>query len=317
MKRARSYDLLGEFEKVRNAADIEERERAAHEYRCLNPACPATFHFRRAANPLENTAERAACFVHNSNSPHMEKCDYDYENKASRHRRETFFKDGLFHLRANFPLGSDPQRDVYPGRTRLSAAQRQQAEKNADKRGIGTLAAAVRLIEEEFKNLEGRGLENLVLYYQGRRYEWNNIFTPADGYGKIFDVITNLAGDETRPLLVVAMPEHEAGRNDNGKKKISCRAQEISVNGHEMKIQPVLVFKTDGTADKINIGETLLIAGRPFIPRQILQQSQLPYASGVPAYFYIHDQRQIARIDDNYWRNCPGTQMKLFDRNPK
>lgn len=317
MKRTRSYDLLGEFEKVRNAADIEERERYAHEYRCLNPVCTATFHFRRAASPLENTAGRAASFVHNSNSPHVKECDYDYENKATRHRRETFFKDGLFHLRANFPLGSDPQRDTYPGRARLSAAQRGRAEKNVDKKGVGTLSAAVKLIESEFTSLESAALENLVLYYQGKKYEWNNIFTAADRYEKIFDAITRPQMDETQPLLTVVMPEREINRSPKDKRRITCRAQGISVNGHDMKIQPVLVFGTDRMADNISIGETFLAAGRPYIPQKLLQQAELPYASGIPAYFYIHDERQIARIDDKYWRNRPVVQMKLFDKEPK
>jgi len=317
MKRARSYDLLGEFEKIRDAEDIEERERDAHEYRCLNPACSATFHFRRAANPLENTSGRAASFVHNSNSPHVTECDYDYENKVARRRDVSFFKDGLYHLRINFPLGSDPRKDVYPNRARLSAAQRRRAAANVGKKCIGTLAGVVKLIESEFESLENGALENLVLYYQGNAYEWPEIFVPADGYEKIFEAATRSRTDETRPLLTVVMPEREIDRSPSGKKKISCRAQQIIVDGRAMKIRPVISFETDALAEKFRVGETFLITGRPMITAKMRDQSELSYANGKPAYFHIHDERQITRISDNYWRNRPVVQMKLFDKEPK
>lgn len=242
-------------------------------------------------------------------------CDYDYENKASRHRNVAFEKDGKFHLRINFPLGSSYS-DLHPQRGRLTAAQKIAAQNNTGKKAVGTVAGLVKFLEREFGSLENPALENLVLHYQGRNYEWPETFIASGNAAKIFETAAGKTKDVTAGALAVVKPHQEISASDRGKRRFVCEEVPLAMNGNKSVLHPVIVCETAMLAQRIKTGAAMLMAARPFIPPHILHDEKLHGCAAVPVYLYVADRTQFATIDDKYWNPVPGKQTGLFG-NPR
>ena len=311
MKRAVTNDLTGEHRKIRSAGDVTEPERYAYTFNCLNLDCGAEFHLRRRTWARETTEEVAATFVRNPSSQHKAGCDYDYESKASRSEEKAFFRDGKFHLRINFPMGSSYS-DLHPQRGRLTAAQKATAQNNTGKKAVGTVAGLVKFLEREFGSLENPALENLILHYQGRNYEWPETFGASSNATKIFETAANRLMDVTAGMLAVVRAHQEISASDKGKRRFICAEAPFTLHDKKSMLRPVIVCETAMLAQGIKAGSTVLVAARPFIPPHILHDENLHGRGAVPVYLYVADRTQFAAIDDKYWNPVPGKQIALF-----
>jgi hypothetical protein len=309
MKRARSFTLYDEFEKVRAAQDVTEPERHGHLYKCLNAQCDAEFHWRRPSRPVETTREVSAAFVRYPSSRHKQGCDYDYEAKVSRSSGGAFVQDGRLCLRINFPLGGSYS-DLHPERGGLTATQKRAAAANTGKKAVGSVTAMVKFLEREFGTLENPALENLVVHYQGHEYEWNDVFVKSSEGAHLYREASSPAGDKAAGMLAVVKPEFETSLSGKGKRRIVCAEVPMDIDGARVRLKPLLVCETGDIAQSIRIGAPVLVAARPFIaPRDLKDRP----AGAVNLHLYVADYTQYAALDDSYWSPVPGMQTKLFD----
>ena len=310
MKRVMTY--LPGYKKIRAAADITDSERDVYDFRCLDESCGAEFHLRRRSWPLETTKEVSATFARNPSSKHKPGCDYDYENKVSRHSSVSFFKNDAYHVRINFPLGSSYS-DLYPERGRLTVAQKAAAQGNADKMAVRSTAAFVSLLEKEFGSIENAALENLVLHYQGRSYGWPGTFVASDEYTRIFNAAADNKSDVTQGIFCVVRPELEISSSKKGKRRFACTELPVLANGQNAKLRPVIVCETNLLAQGIKTNKTMLLAARPFVSPNVLKDDDLLRGYGpIPVYLYVADQTQMTVIEDKYWNPVPGMQEELY-----
>lgn len=310
MKRVITY--LPGHKKIRSASEITDSERDVYDFRCLDESCGAEFHLRRRSWPLEATKEVSATFVRNPSSKHKPGCDYDYENKASHHSSVSFYKNGAYHIRINFPLGSSYS-DLYPERGRLTAAQKIAAQGNSDKKAVRSVSGLVQLLEKEFGSIENAALENLILHYQGRSYDWPGTFVASNDYTRIFNAAADNKPDVTRSILCVVRPELEISPSKKGKRRFACTELPAVVNGQDIKLRPVIVCETSQLAQNVKTNKTMLLAARPFISPTVLKDDDLLRGFGpIPAYLYVADQTQMAVINNEYWDPVSRRQAELF-----
>ncbi len=318
MKKARSFSLKGEFEKVVRAGDVPESERHRHEFKCLDPGCDAHFHLVKSHRRKENTEKIEATFARNAGSTHRDGCDYDYETIAKKHRYQSFIKDGKFYLRINFPVGGKYS-DRHPERGGLTRTQRSAAERNTDKKPVASMEALTKFLEKEFGSLQSESLENLVLDYQGKSYPWPEVFTNADNYERLHAEAAKQ--DERKGLLVAVEPLRETSRNGKDKRRFLCEPQDVVINMQHQVIQPVIVCENDDLAKKIEAGQALLLAARPFVSAEALSRPPTP---GQKLYvsLYVHDAAQMAPVRDTVLHRpllmAPVTahQLDLFEAKP-
>lgn len=292
MKKARSFSLTGEFERVVRAGDVPESERHKHDFKCLDPNCEAHFHLVKSHRRKENTEKIEATFARNAGSKHKDGCDYDYETIAKKHRYQSFVRDGKFYLRVNFPLGGKYS-DRHPERGGLTRTQRAAAERNTDKKPVASMEALTKFLEKEFGSLQSESLENLVLDYQGKSYPWPEVFTNADNYERLHTEAAKQ--DERNALLTTVVPARAGSENSKGKSRILCEPQDVELNGQHQLIQPVLVCETTELARKIRMGQALLVATRPYVSPEALSKPPEP-GQKLNIYLYIHEAAQIAPV---------------------
>jgi len=313
MKRVMAYDLAGKDRKILSAEDVKESERRAYDFRCLNLSCRAEFHYRAKSWPAEATKEREATFVRNPSSSHAEGCDYDYENKASRHRDVSFMQGGKFHLRINFPIGSS-WTDRHPERGRLTATQRRAAAGNTGKKSVSSMAALVKLLEGEFESLESPALENLVLHYQGRQTDWPSLFKVAGTPARIFKAASSKSTDKTPALLAALRPVSTHTRSPGKEKpRFKCAEMKTQIAGTVVRLRPILVCETADVAAAVETGSTMMVSGRPYIQPRDLEAVGRFKNVAMPVYFHLTGRNQMAVVDDKYGRySTIGTQTSLF-----
>lgn len=314
MKCVRSFDTQsGEYLGVLHASRVTPATRYSKGYRCLDSACDCSFHWRRAVDAKENTEHRAATFAKNPSSAHAPDCRYDFERIASENPEQTFYKGGQFHLRILFPLGSSKY-DRFPMRPGyLRSRQIRAAHANVDKVGAPSVKEAVRFLEKQFGSLEDPGLGNLVLYYQGQSYDWEDTFVASDEYKKLIDKASKTDGLDRRDVaLSVVRPIHEISPSQKGSRRFVCEPQYAKANYNTLDVKPILTCETPEIAEKVtevmSKGQPLLVASRPFMPGT--QRLGAP----VQVYLHVHEPRQLSEISNDYWRIVPGTrhQADLF-----
>ncbi|HEY8191283.1 MAG TPA: hypothetical protein VIG74_02570 [Alphaproteobacteria bacterium] len=308
MKRVRSFTLYGDFEKVRDASNVGEPWRHCHDFKCLDSQCGAEFHWRRASSPLENTKEVSATFVRNPSSKHRAGCDYDYEAKASGSAESAFVQNGRLHLRINFPLGG-AYSDLHPERGLLTAAQKRVAAENTGKKSAGSAATMVKFLEREFGTLENPALENLVLHYQGRSRDWNNIFVKSSEGARLYREAASPASDKSAGMLAIVKPEAEISPSAKGKPRVACAEVTVDVDGRSFRIRPLIICETAAIAQSIKPDIPLLVAVRPFISPADLKDRPVGV---VNLHLYVADHTQFAPIAESYWNPAPGMQTNLF-----
>lgn len=313
MKKVRAFNLDGSFAGVMDSFSVGDETRRDHHFKCLDPECNAKFHWIKGYKRDENTKEVDPTFGRNPSSKHREGCKYDYEVIASRNSAVSFYKDGKYFLRVNFPMGGSWS-DLNPRRGRLTRIQRQTAEDNTGKKSVSSIAQAINFLNEQFGSLDHPALEDLYLDYQGRSYAWKDVFVTHDDYTKIFNAaVTN--EDVQKSIVATLMPNHQISDNNNGKKRFQCTFQYASVGGRAIRIAPVLVCEDDRIAAEIgdNLKQATLAVSRPFIPRNIQEQVLRGEWRGkaVPVYMYLAKDSQITTIDNAYWRDPGSAQMTL------
>lgn len=312
MKRVRAYNPEDRsFTGTLHADNVNDETRHARILGCLNADCTATFHWVQAHRRHENTKEVPATFRRNKSSVHTEGCDFDYEILARQHRDLVFIKDGVPHLRINFPLGSS-WTDRHPERGQLTKAQRTAAENNSNVISVSSLARMVNFIEKQYGSLENPALENLVLDYQGRSYPWDEIFVTAQQYTKLFNEAANPERDQARAMLSIVQPLREIARSRKGKRQFECEWQHGDTGKAEEKIRPLIVCETDSVAEKIEKAvkdkSPALIAARPFIVPSVLDN---PQRYNIPVYLYAHSHQQAEPVKDTYWHYHPARQINM------
>src|SRR6185295_4622005 len=274
MKRTRSLNLSGEFERVVHAREVPPAERRQHHFMCLDENCGAQFHLVRRHRRKENTEVEAPTFARNPSSKHREGCKYDFEYIASHHQYQSFVQGDKLHLRINFPLGGCTS-DRHPEQGGLSQAQRAAADRNTDKKPVASLQVLARFLEKQFGNLQSDALENLVLDYQGISYAWENVFTDADSYARLYTEAAREENDK-KGLLIAVRPSHETSRNRNDKRRFLCEPQNVIIGGRRETIRPVIVCENDAIADQVRLGRTMMVATKPYIPPPVLAQDLPP-----------------------------------------
>ncbi len=319
MKRVRKIDpFTGEHEGRKQSRDMTEETRYKWDFRCLSEECNAAFYWVRPHRKFENTKEVDSTFRRFSKSPHQEDCRFDFENKVSAHKNLTFFKNGQFHLRINFPLGSS-WADQNPEKGRLTRAQKRAAENNKGLKAVSSLSEMVHFLEREFGSLEDEALENLVLDYQGRSYPWREIFAGNRHYSKLFSAATDENEDESRSVLAVLRPEKEIAGNAKGKRRFVCAMQSGQTERGAENIKPVITCETKlsvlSVEAAIRNNKTVLMAVRPFVSPTTLT---LKNRQNTPVYLYAYSHNQITEVKAEYWKAEAGqkkqpVQRLLFD----
>lgn len=316
MRRVRAYDRkTGLFAEMQQANTKDEATRYSHDYRCLNEACDCTLHWRRAVEAKENTDPRAATFVKNKSSAHIDGCRYDYVEFAREHRDVAFSDGDDLNLRLLFPMGSAPSDRFAWKRGMLTEEQKRAAHDNINKQGFSSLRKLVDFLEENFEGLEDPALDDLFLHYQGEKYAWSDLWVASDHYSKLIERAQEINDrGETSPVFTAVHPTHEIVPNDKGKRRFVCEPQYAQPENKILSVKPILVcsdeFTAHGVHSVVKKEGHILISSRPFI-------SNFYPGSDVPVYLNCHEHRQLSQINPNYWRlvSGPRHQMGLFNRN--
>lgn len=276
------------------------------------PDCSARYHRVAGYDREQNTESVKPFWRKDPSSRHEPGCDYDLERKASKHRELTFFADGLYHLRINFPLGSAPGRDLYV-RGHLTEKQRAAARKNADKQAAPSIEKMVRFLEKEFGSLEDDRLDELVLYYQGETQKWNDLFIGSGEYRKLLDKATRrdrkLDAFGIRPIgIIVVKPSNRSDKSDKDKSRIYCEQQDIKLrNKSTIAVTPRIILEDDSLRDKIATDRPMLVSARPFYPpehrgrlrHRLITGEKLP--DNITIDLYIARANQVSPVRSDYW----------------
>ncbi len=301
MRRARAHDKqTGEFVRMMNASAMTEDLRYAYDYRCCEAACNCTVHWRKFVHAKENTDPRAATFAKNASSEHVSGCHQDYERIARDNSAYTYFKDGAFHVRINFPMGASDQ-DIYPGRGYLSQQQIHAANNTKDITPFSTAKSLVAFIEKNLGELDSEDLPDLVLHYQGRTALLADKVVGNMDYQKLYDLSIAQDRNKNTPVaLTIVKPTHEIKANDNGKRRFVCAPQEARINGRKHAIKPVIVCYYDenaqGIADAIQKNQTLVVMTRPYSTGQKFGYKETTVSLS------IRKNEQVTPVSSRYWR---------------
>lgn len=321
MRRVRALDKdSGQFLKTIHASTVTEESRYAHDYCCMDPECGARFHWRKETVKRENTKTLPPTFVRNASTSHKKGCAYDYEYKARHNSGLTFYEDGFYHLRINFPLGGAWE-DRNMAQSALTGEQRRVAKGRSHYKGLSDMRSVVAFLEKEFGSLESPALENLVLHYQGHDYKWTDMFVRADDYKRSFNAAAQNAADDYRTRqrqIMVVKPLKTLPKNSKGKWRFGCEVQAADTYGKKRNIQPILVVDNSFAAtliDEIMRDKgVMLMAAAPFIPPSALEEKRSGPKAQTPCYYNIIKPSQFARINPRYWRYHPARDNEdLFD----
>lgn len=315
MKRARAFDPdTGEFVGFKRASALTEASRYAFQYKCCEEGCNCSVHWRKTVHAKENTDIRLATFVKNPSSPHNEGCHQDYERIAREHSSYTYFKDGAFHVRVNFPLGA-AKVDLNPMRGYLKDEQIAAANNKKNITPFSSLTDLTAFVEKVLGPLDSEDLPDLTLHYQGRTASFADKVIGNLNYKKLYEVSVDYhKGDVTPVAMTIVKPDHEISPNDKGKRRFVCTAQEAIVEGRKHAVKPVIVcFNEDeSVADTIENamikGETLSVITRPF-------SNGYRFRTAVTqVYLNVRKPEQVAAIADSYWRVIEPPQLRMnFD----
>jgi len=299
MRYAHAYDLVsGKFVKTVDARDFTEADRRAYELRCPENKCSCALHWRIAVRTKQNTSYKPATFVKNASSQHSEDCPRNYVEFVKRHRDVAFLKDDLIHLRVSFPLGTAPS-DLTPWKAgMLTEAQIRAANNNLDKRSFSNLRDLTDFIEKKFIGLHNDILDDVVLYYQGESYPWNQLFIPSGHYSDLFERATKPDHkNDTSPAIAMVQASREISKNKAGKRRYACEMQWSDYQGSRFPIKPIIVCRTDFIAAAIQ--ETIenkipfLVAARPFHQPTRSREKLI--------YLNVHDINQVSAVHHDYW----------------
>lgn len=330
----RAFDRqTGDLEQPRFRADeVTEKTRRSladlYNYTCLG-CDTAHYHWRKKTRRNGNTETLRETFVRNRGTQHEDGCAYDYFEFARDNPDNVYIKDGLLHIRINFPLGN-AYKDLYPPRKDFEVPQHYGSAPKIKKEPIDSLRKLVDLLEKRFGSLEDHALEDVLLDYQGQTYHWQDLFVPSDRYARVYKACHEKSPDdrESHPVFVVVKPLSEIAPNAAGKRRFVCEAQYASTDKHKnLEVKPILVCDDDETSthirriierrkngwnkDEVQAGlDTVMVAARPYV-LDAHRHSQ------VNAYLTIMHQSQIARLPTKqYWRLIPGKrhQLSIFDQ---
>lgn len=314
MKRVRGHDKQsGEFLQVIEAAEITPPLRYEFGYRCMDPECEKTYHWRKETRSRSNAVRAAATFVENHTSNHRAGCRFDFEKIASRHRDVAFYQDGAFHLRVNFPLGGAPS-DIYTPHIRLTpqfiGSVRGRASLPPAKPGISSAQKMVAFLEKEFGSIEAAQTHDLKLHYQGYSYDWDALFAASDHYEQLVHVPKEAVDDLTQSRLSVVQILQEKEQSKKGKRRFLCAAQDARTVHGLRRIRPIITVANDDIAalchKMIEYKRTLLVAARPFMPSGV-QYTRKEAAVNL----YVADTTQMAAVSHDYWRPRPAVQTSF------
>jgi hypothetical protein len=291
-----------------HAMQVNEDSRYGADYKCLNPACSCTFHWRKEVRAKENTEYRPETFVKNKSSNHVAGCSYDYKGFAHTHRDIVYSDGSDLHIRLAFPVGSGPQDRMPSMRGMLTEAQRRAANSNINYKGVGSLSELSEFLEKHFAGgLEDPGLEDLVLHYQGEELPWRERFFSSERYRALLGQARR--GDETACFTLIK-PSHSVQTGQKGKSRHVCEGQYVQDPDGKMRfVQPVIVTRNAHVRtmldEAMENGTALLISGRPFMPR--IDHTQDRYI-----YFYCNEDQQVAGMNKTYWRvPVPGARHQM------
>lgn len=316
MKKAKALDketglLIG----LVGALSMTEAQRYAFDYRCPEAACDCKVHWRRAVEAKENTDPRPPTWVKNPSSQHAAGCFHDYERIASENHEYTYFLNGQFHVRINFPVGAAKQ-DTYPLRPGyLTEHQLSAAENTKHIKPFGNLKDLVKFIEKNLGPIDGDTLPDLVMHYQGKEAHFADKIIGSLDYARLYDATLLPEGQSTAAsALTVVKLAHEIEKNRSGKHRFSCMTQDVKIDGRKHSITPVIVCPADSPefveemrAATIG-GQVMAVMARPFS-----RGANFSHAS-TPVYLSLAKDRQIAAIADSYWKEPPVSYMKDFKR---
>ncbi|MFA5592976.1 MAG: hypothetical protein WC989_06660 [Micavibrio sp.] len=308
MRRAKAYDKQSrEFIGFKHADGFNEAVRYAYDLRCPEQGCDCSVHWRKQVHAKENTDIRPATFVKNRSSSHAAGCFQDYERIARENSAYTFFKDGAFHVRINFPLGTS-NRDRFPMRGYLTEQQIAAANDRKDIKPFSTLKELVRFIEKNLGELDGPDLPDLVMNYQGHKAKFDGKMIGNMAYAKLYGITTlEDRHKNTAVTLSIVRPAHEIKRNENGKRRFVCASQPVEIFKRAHRISPVIVAYDDAIAEDIAAAakkkEILCVVTRPFSP------GWKPGHRETSVYLNVAQAAQYTRIDEKYWRK---PQLELF-----
>ena len=306
MKRVRSFDTkTGQFLGVLHAASVTSATRYDKAYKCLDAACSCSFHWRRAVDAKENTEKRAETFAKNPSSSHAPDCRYDFERIAKESNDLAFYKDGKFHLRVLFPIGSSSA-DRYPMRGDLSMRQVRAAHANVDKVGLSSIRDIVKFIEKRIGTLEDDGLDDLVLYYQGQSLDWEDAWVASDNYSKLIGkAFSKDRLGRSKAGFVVIKPTHEIAPSPKGSRKFVCESQYAQPGYKTLSVKPIVTCETDEVAkiveNAVSLQQPILMAARPFVPETKAN------VSDPLVYLHAHESRQLSVLSPDYWRPVLGS----------
>ncbi len=315
MRRVRAINNKTGEESVLNAKDLESSQRYDFKLCCLDEGCPKTYHWRKGYKNKENTAEVAPTFVENHKSEdHNPDCRWDFVKIASKRKDITFYENGYYHLRVNFPLGGSVS-DMFPRTGRLTKEQHRVAENNTHLKGLSSMEEVVKFLEKEFGSIEAEELENLKLHYQGPDYIWSDVYAASDDYGAMVDVPSDPGTGNIDARLSVVRVSHETKENDKGKRRFVCEWQQGVVRDKVDKIRPTIVCANEEVAQAFEglsqHGGVALVSARPFVPPNFFEKKKWE-RDAVPVSLYVTQTDQITELDAHeYWRYQPHRQLDL------
>lgn len=316
MKKAKAIDKkTGLLVGLMSAASLTEEQRYAYDYRCPDAACDCKVHWRRTTEAKENTEIRPATWVKNPSSKHVEGCFHDYERIASETQEYTYFVNGQFHVRINFPVGAARQ-DTYPLRAGYLTEQQLRAAENSKQiTPFGSLKDLIKFVEKNLGPIDGETLPDLVMHYQGKEAHFSDKIIGSLDYARLYEASLPAAGHtETASALTIVKLDHEIDKNKHGKHRFICVPQEVKIDGRKHHIAPVIVCPSfepafvDAMKEAAKNGQVMAVMARPF--SQGINFSR-PFT---PVYLTIAKDRQVAPVSDNYWKLPPVPYMKDFKR---
>lgn len=184
-KKPQSREDLGQSKGIVHAEDIDDKTRYALDYRCKNPACMCSFHFRDAFETSSRPGKKdfpridripglkdndqggvsfPKTFAKDPSSNHIDGCPFDYERIVESSRKLTLI-NGDLALLVDFPLGTDIDLNQDIRRGELKNEMALAARKSGNK-GYRDFSEVTRFLKEHFGSLSSQTLDDVVLVTQ-------------------------------------------------------------------------------------------------------------------------------------------------------
>ena len=189
---------------ILNAREQTPDDRYSHDYRCLNPVCMCTYHWRDEVNsevsqdtpdtPVYKRARRPATYVKDPSSSHVDGCGYDYKS-VEQQNDNVFVMNDQLAIMVNFKLDTPVDQGWGDFPDPLSP-QMARAISGRKGKGFENLQQVTAFLYKNFGSIDDPGIDDVVLV------------TPHNEIVPLSDVLVRET--ESDPLLIQD-PNHTFG----------------------------------------------------------------------------------------------------------